>query len=334
MHNVNQKHPVPSLGNTPNDADMLVGDILRRTRVHYNQSLSDVESDLRIRAGQLQAIEEGRTEDLPGKVYAIGFVRAYAAHLGLDEDKIVALYKRQHGNWHANPDFERPAPPAYNTLSPLWLGLSALGAILLIALAWWFLTPKDSTSGALDIPPVPMVETNSTRENAADKSLQENMSESLTLGSDAPEALNTTPNTTLNTGAVPNTESVDIAINDVQTSSMTLQNTPEGMILNVIANSWVEIRDSSNDTVLVSRVLKAGEKYFVPDRGNLDISIGNAGGIEIQINDHALGVLGSNGDVLQNQPLSIPAMMARFPNANALPNKQAPPAQDAPIIQE
>ncbi len=37
--------------------DMPVGEILRRTRVHYGQSLFQIEGVLRIRASQLEALE-------------------------------------------------------------------------------------------------------------------------------------------------------------------------------------------------------------------------------------------------------------------------------------
>ncbi|MBU0859077.1 MAG: helix-turn-helix domain-containing protein, partial [Alphaproteobacteria bacterium] len=84
--------------NWENLTDMTVGEILRRTRLHYGQSLTDVESILRIRAAQLQALEDGRIDLLPGRVYAIGFVRAYAEYLGLDGEKMVHLFKAQAGN--------------------------------------------------------------------------------------------------------------------------------------------------------------------------------------------------------------------------------------------
>ena len=52
--------------------DLPVGEILRRTRVHYKQSVEDIERALRIRASQIKAIETGDLEQLPGRVYAVG----------------------------------------------------------------------------------------------------------------------------------------------------------------------------------------------------------------------------------------------------------------------
>ena len=75
--------------------DMPVGEILRRTRTHYGLNLQQVEQILRIRASNLEALETGDVSQLPGRVYAIGFVRAYAEYLGLDGDKMVHLFKQQ-----------------------------------------------------------------------------------------------------------------------------------------------------------------------------------------------------------------------------------------------
>ena len=72
-----------------------VGALLRTTRLRYGWDLEDVETALRIRLSLLEAIEGGRFEDLPGPAYAVGFVRAYADHLGLDRDEVVARFREE-----------------------------------------------------------------------------------------------------------------------------------------------------------------------------------------------------------------------------------------------
>jgi cytoskeletal protein RodZ len=48
--------------------------------------LADCAAATRIRERYLIAIEDGRFESLPGPAYVSGFVRAYAAHLGIAVD--------------------------------------------------------------------------------------------------------------------------------------------------------------------------------------------------------------------------------------------------------
>src|SRR5262245_52558399 len=70
-----------------------VGQDLCRASQRAGKELSDVFLVLKIKPDHLFAIEEGRFEALPGRVYAIGHVRSYAAYLGLDAGKFVERLK-------------------------------------------------------------------------------------------------------------------------------------------------------------------------------------------------------------------------------------------------
>lgn len=70
-----------------------VAALLRRRREELGRDVATVARQLRIRAIYIQAIEEGRLQDLPGTAYAVGFVRAYADYLGLDGNSIVSDYR-------------------------------------------------------------------------------------------------------------------------------------------------------------------------------------------------------------------------------------------------
>ena len=72
-----------------------VGTLLRKTRLAKKQDLRDIASYLCIRYQFLQALEENRYKELPGEAYANGFVRSYAAYLGLDAADIISRYKRE-----------------------------------------------------------------------------------------------------------------------------------------------------------------------------------------------------------------------------------------------
>ena len=66
-----------------------IGSRLREARERRGLELSDVERATHIRAGWLRALEDERFDVLPERVYAIGFVRTYARHVGLDEQLFV-----------------------------------------------------------------------------------------------------------------------------------------------------------------------------------------------------------------------------------------------------
>lgn len=72
-----------------------VGVVLRKARLKTGDDLKSVSDKLRIRRPYLEALEESRHEDLPGRPYAIGFVRTYATYLGLKTEELVERYKSE-----------------------------------------------------------------------------------------------------------------------------------------------------------------------------------------------------------------------------------------------
>ena len=71
--------------------DVRLGDLLREARLSRALTLADVERDTRINREYLDALEHERYEVLPAPVYARGFLRSYARHLGLDVDETYSL---------------------------------------------------------------------------------------------------------------------------------------------------------------------------------------------------------------------------------------------------
>ena len=87
-----------------------VSEILRNGRIVKDQELKDVSDSLRIRLPFLEAIEAGRYEELPGTTYAIGFVRAYAEYLGLDNKAIVEQFKIEAAELARRTELHFPEP--------------------------------------------------------------------------------------------------------------------------------------------------------------------------------------------------------------------------------
>src|ERR1035437_1533968 len=74
-----------------------VGDRLRDARENRGVDLYRVERDTKIRSKYLAALEDGEFSDLPGDVYARGFLRNYASYLGLDPDDIEEEWREEAG---------------------------------------------------------------------------------------------------------------------------------------------------------------------------------------------------------------------------------------------
>jgi cytoskeleton protein RodZ len=68
------------------------GDKFRKAREKKGISLDDVSNVTKIGARMLQAIEEENFDQLPGGVFNKGFIRAYAKHLGINDQEAVNEY--------------------------------------------------------------------------------------------------------------------------------------------------------------------------------------------------------------------------------------------------
>ena len=87
-----------------------IGELLRRTRLSYGDDIEATAAALRIRPSHIEAIEQGRYDQLPGAVYAQGFVRTYAVHLGLDGDEAVRRFKNEAAGLDQPQDLAFPMP--------------------------------------------------------------------------------------------------------------------------------------------------------------------------------------------------------------------------------
>ena len=68
------------------------GDKFRKAREKKELSFDDVSNVTKIGSRMLQAIEEEHFDQLPGGVFNKGFIRAYARHLGLNDEEAVTDY--------------------------------------------------------------------------------------------------------------------------------------------------------------------------------------------------------------------------------------------------
>lgn len=79
-----------------------LGGGLRRARELSGKSLADLAAETKVHQRFLIALEQNDWSSLPSRVFAIGYVRGYAAALGLDEQLAVERFKRE------SPDTSAP----------------------------------------------------------------------------------------------------------------------------------------------------------------------------------------------------------------------------------
>ncbi len=131
-----------------------VSELLKTTRERAGQDLQVISQVLRIRYIYLEAIEGGRYDELPGKTYVVGFVRAYAEHLGLDSNEVVKRFKLEVDGLEGRSELMFPSPVTEQSVPG--------GAIIMIGLVvlaaayggWYFLSSQDRSVAEL-VPDLP-----------------------------------------------------------------------------------------------------------------------------------------------------------------------------------
>jgi cytoskeleton protein RodZ len=356
-----------------------VGDELRMRREEAGHSLADLAEALRIQRRYLEALEDGRIDDLPGTVYALGFLRTYAEYYGLDGDAYVTRFKEETEGRRRSQEYVLPEPleeARVPTAAIALIGIVlAVGAIVI----WYSMRPAEvDTVGAVPEVPTnlaaPVQETASeskpaetaevpepaptpeqpaptpeqpaetpeqpaetpepAEEAAATTASTETEVPPLAPASAEPPAAQPEPAAEAAAAPAARTETPEIsgqpsppAAEAEPPAVTTSETTPpdlsgqadEGeqvphvpqvfggtadprIVITATDDSWLEISDADGNR-LMSRTLRAGDSYRVPNREGLVFVTGNAGGLSIAVDGEAVPALGGIGIVRKNVKL-------------------------------
>lgn len=131
-----------------------IGAELRAAREALGWDLAAVAGMLRIRQPFLEALEDGRVGELPGTAYALGFLRTYAAALGLDPDEMSRRFRAGSGTVGRRAELAFPAPVPQRGVPA---GAVVLLGILLAGGAYvgWYRYSGDQHAPVQTVPAVP-----------------------------------------------------------------------------------------------------------------------------------------------------------------------------------
>jgi cytoskeleton protein RodZ len=87
-----------------------IGSTLREARMRARIDISEIESETKIRAKYLRALENEEWDLLPGPTYVKSFLRTYADALGLDGKLLIEEYKLRHERL-SDVELQPIAPP-------------------------------------------------------------------------------------------------------------------------------------------------------------------------------------------------------------------------------
>ena len=291
--------------------DIPVGEILRRARIHMGLSLEDVESQLRIRSALLEALEHNDVSNLPGRAYAIGFVRSYSEFLGLDGDKMVALFKRQAVGQSARPELNFPVPASESKMPDKYIMAGAIAGLLILILLASLMTGGGGDETSVPDVPVEMQVTETDYSvpaaGADEEVLDEDDTTTVAEATEAEEPEQTAASPAPAPAPQPAAQQQEA---DAQASATSAESQESRIVIRAIDNSWVEIRDQDGN-VLVSRILQKGNYYLLPNDPTLIMDTGSIGALQIVLDGKPLPRMGKMGQIARSISLDPDALRER-----------------------
>lgn len=144
-----------------------LGQFLAQHRMEQGKTLEQMQEVTKIRKSYLEAIEEGRLEELPGKFYVRAFLKQYCESLGLKPDDVFVQFAPQMPIDVLDPMRESKVQPRANASPPLrsrpnhWMSFVLVIAfpLLIVAVIYYFATSAPSDPDASTIERVPITDT-------------------------------------------------------------------------------------------------------------------------------------------------------------------------------
>jgi cytoskeletal protein RodZ len=283
------------------------GDRLKKQREQKSISLDDISLSTKIGTRMLRALEEEKFEQLPGGIFNKGFVRAYARHVGLDEeqtlsDYMTALGEAQQLAMPAQPVttskppviVERASapvldPPEREQSAEIPWGLLALGLLLAaLAFATWSYYHREhkaETSSA-----TPPAEQTTPAESKTPGSAQQIPT--------APTDSKSAPSTPIPSTDKPGTQTAPL--NQAALHGSASQDVVPGAFTVLLKGSeddecWVSIAVDGHPPV--EAILTAPQEKSIQANKEVIVKAGNIGALDVLFNGKNLGRLGDYGTV-------------------------------------
>lgn len=115
-----------------------VGQVLKEERERKFYTLEEVEKTTKIRKELLEALEQGQYSKLPPTTFIQGFIKNYGKFLGLNTEKLLAIFRREYSVQKHPPrimeSFSSPVDKKRFRITPA----RALGSVVVILLIIFF----------------------------------------------------------------------------------------------------------------------------------------------------------------------------------------------------
>lgn len=299
-----------------------VGEFFKQVRETKGLTVDDVASKTRIRPDFVKALEEGNFAKLPDQVFARGFVRSYARSLGLDEEDAMHRFVQSAGAFYDKQDErerlrlkqaeDERRKKANRKVVVAAVGVALLGLVLLLN--------REQSSVVVSRPvpepapskvKPPALPSKSARESVAPTTAQNPL---VSVGGEKLDADKSTGGEPLpfppvaappkpSAPAEPVAPASRPSVASDQTTGLSLDELASAsvpLVLELEAQelSWVVVQIDGGSPQ--EALLRAGERAKWKAKDRFMITLGNAGGVRVELNGKPQGPFGPSGRVARD----------------------------------
>ncbi len=279
---------------TPVRAVTSPGQILRDARVARDLTIEQLATELRIEARQLAALEENRFEQIGVPVFIKGYLRQYAQRLGVDQEKLIALYNEQMQPAEVQVQPRRTIKLRDERQITVWVVALLVLVLIIVGLgAWWFngsvdiagATRRAIGAGAELLPTTPRTASRvalETRPAPTAQPARPAVVESATFTTESEPAA--APAESAAAPAAPESDDSDVTVgpaeDDSGPSSIAAGSLPLDLTLD--GESWVEITDALGKRLFFG-LAGAGRHLSLRGEPPLAVVLGNADAVRLVV---------------------------------------------------
>ncbi|MDG1438030.1 MAG: DUF4115 domain-containing protein [Emcibacteraceae bacterium] len=253
-----------------------VGDLLRGAREeHHVRDLNAIARELCIKAHLLEALEEGKFDSFPSACYATGFLKNYAAFLGLDTKDIISKYEKEYAGLNDIVVLTFPEVKKSKFSLGKLLGTASFSVALIMGV-WMTSSTFDTQDISKALMPTKVEAAVIVPEPAVKETQEDDIVLTSIIEETIPEGISTSFN-----------NSIQLKAKD---------------------DVWVRITKEDGTTV-VEQILAKGETFNHPQEAGLVLMTNDAGAISISMGSNNVNSLGAPGEIIENMALEQEKML-------------------------
>ena len=240
---------------------MTLGSLIAKARRDAGLSLEDLAAETNLRASILREIEDDNFKNCGGETYARGHVRNIAAVLKVDSQEFIRVFEEEQGE-------------EIRTIQQLLVENSVMNEPSQARKISWKVLVMISVISLIFVGVAQVIVSN--------LNIAEVVSATPSMSS-TPEA---SPSASVSPTEQPSTETVYSTGTGVEVS-----------INAVRAKSWLFVSDATGRTLFSGELRLGSSKVFTTD-SQINLKVGNAGGVDLRVNGKEVAAIGANGAVV------------------------------------